>query len=117
MAGPVLQVVSGDGQFDTEGVEAFVRANKIDTAGVDYDIVAITGPQSSGKSTLLNHLVRQQAAGGGSAAVAGRRRVRHVRARALSAVMPDNPARPETIGPRAAALQEGPRTHLRHTHY
>lgn len=56
--GPVLQVVSGDGEFNTEGVEEFVRSNGIDTSGVGYNIVAITGPQSSGKSTLLNHLVR-----------------------------------------------------------
>lgn len=54
---PVLQVVSGDGQFNTEGVQDFVAANKLDTCGVGYSIVAITGPQSSGKSTLLNHVV------------------------------------------------------------
>ncbi|GAB4820674.1 hypothetical protein N2152v2_007720 [Parachlorella kessleri] len=54
--GPVLQVVTGDGQFNTDGVEEFVRANRVDTSGVRYNIVAITGPQSSGKSTLLNHV-------------------------------------------------------------
>lgn len=54
----VLQVVSGDGDFNEDGVRQFVSAAHIDTAGVDYQTVAITGPQSSGKSTLMNALVR-----------------------------------------------------------
>lgn len=60
----VLQVVSGEGGFNTEGLQAFVRDSGVEGSGVGYTIVAITGPQSSGKSTLLNHLVRL--AGGGS---------------------------------------------------
>ena len=54
----VLQVVSGDGEFNESGVRQFVSAAHIDTAGVDYQTIAITGPQSSGKSTLMNALVR-----------------------------------------------------------
>ncbi|KAL4442065.1 hypothetical protein ABPG77_011326 [Micractinium sp. CCAP 211/92] len=54
--GAILQVVSGDGSFNTSGVEQFVKATGVETAGVGYSIVAIMGPQSSGKSTLLNHL-------------------------------------------------------------
>lgn len=54
----VLQVVSGEGGFNTEGLQAFVRDSGVEGSGVGYTIVAITGPQSSGKSTLLNHLVR-----------------------------------------------------------
>ena len=54
----VLQVVSGDGDFNENGVLQFVSAAHIDTAGVDYQTIAITGPQSSGKSTLMNALVR-----------------------------------------------------------
>lgn len=53
----VLQVVSGDGEFNESGVRQFVSAAHIDTAGVDYQTIAITGPQSSGKSTLMNALV------------------------------------------------------------
>lgn len=53
----VLQVVSGDGEFNENGVRHFVSAAHIDTAGVDYQTIAITGPQSSGKSTLMNALV------------------------------------------------------------
>ena len=54
----VMQVVSGDGDFNESGVRQFVSAARIDTAGVDYQTIAITGPQSSGKSTLMNALVR-----------------------------------------------------------
>lgn len=54
----VSQVVSGDGDFNETGVRQFVSAAHIDTAGVDYQTIAITGPQSSGKSTLMNALVR-----------------------------------------------------------
>lgn len=54
----VSQVVSGDGDFNESGVRQFVSAAHIDTAGVDYQTIAITGPQSSGKSTLMNALVR-----------------------------------------------------------
>lgn len=54
----VLQVVSGDGQFNSNGVEQFVKEAGVEASGVNYTVVAIMGPQSSGKSTLLNHLVR-----------------------------------------------------------
>ena len=53
----VLQVISGDGDFNEADVRQFVSAAHIDTAGVDYQTIAITGPQSSGKSTLMNALV------------------------------------------------------------
>lgn len=52
----VLQVVSGEGAFNTDGLQTFVRDSGVEGSGVGYTIVAITGPQSSGKSTLLNHL-------------------------------------------------------------
>lgn len=58
MDSQVLQVVSGDGQFNTGGVEQFVKDTGVEGAGVGYTVVAIMGPQSSGKSTLLNNLVR-----------------------------------------------------------
>ena len=53
----LLQVVSGSGEFNDAVVRGFMANNKLDQAGVDYQIIAITGPQSSGKSTLLNHVV------------------------------------------------------------
>ena len=59
----LLQVVSGSGEFNDAVVRGFMASNKLDQAGVDYQIIAITGPQSSGKSTLLNHVVSHQAAG------------------------------------------------------
>ena len=61
----VLQVVSGEGAFNTDGLQSFVRDSGVEGSGVGYTIVAITGPQSSGKSTLLNHLVRSGGGGGG----------------------------------------------------
>ena len=53
-----LQVVTGEGAFNSENVKAFMRDHHLEAAGVDYSVVAITGPQSSGKSTLMNTLVR-----------------------------------------------------------
>lgn len=54
----ILQVVSGEGDFNGDLVNSFMRENDVQEAGVDYQVVAITGPQSSGKSTLMNALVR-----------------------------------------------------------
>lgn len=59
----VLQVVAGDGGFNAAGVERFVREAGLESAGVGYTVVAIMGPQSSGKSTLLNNLVSGEAGG------------------------------------------------------
>ena len=53
----ILQVVNGDGEFNTSGVAEFVHETGVESAGVGYTVVAIMGPQSSGKSTLLNNLV------------------------------------------------------------
>ena len=58
----ILQVVSGDGDFNDDGVISFMRENDVQDAGVDYQVIAITGPQSSGKSTLMNALVHPHAA-------------------------------------------------------
>lgn len=52
----ILQVVDGEGDFNTSGVVNFVHETGVEASGVDYTVVAIMGPQSSGKSTLLNHL-------------------------------------------------------------
>ena len=53
----VVQVVDEAGEFNKD-LEDFVKRSAVGNAGTDYQIIAITGPQSSGKSTLMNVLVR-----------------------------------------------------------
>lgn len=53
---PTLQLVDGKGVFNAKGLEEFVNSVKLKECGLSYAVVAIMGPQSSGKSTLLNHL-------------------------------------------------------------
>ncbi|XP_068647516.1 protein ROOT HAIR DEFECTIVE 3-like isoform X2 [Aristolochia californica] len=50
------QLIDGDGTFNVSGIEKFVKAVKLSECGLSYAVVSIMGPQSSGKSTLLNHL-------------------------------------------------------------
>ncbi|XP_042036493.1 protein ROOT HAIR DEFECTIVE 3-like isoform X2 [Salvia splendens] len=49
-------LIEGDGTFNVAGVDNFVKEVKLAECGLSYAVVAIMGPQSSGKSTLLNHL-------------------------------------------------------------
>ncbi|KAL1533455.1 Cell wall protein rhd3 [Salvia divinorum] len=49
-------LIEGDGTFNVAGVDNFVKEIKLAECGLSYAVVAIMGPQSSGKSTLLNHL-------------------------------------------------------------
>ncbi|MCD7467636.1 Cell wall protein rhd3 [Datura stramonium] len=49
-------LIDGDGVFNITGVENFIKEVKMAECGLSYAIVSIMGPQSSGKSTLLNHL-------------------------------------------------------------
>lgn len=51
-----MQLIDGNGEFDVDGLENFVRTTKLNHCGLSYAVVAIMGPQSSGKSTLMNHL-------------------------------------------------------------
>lgn len=55
----ILQLVDGDGVFQEKSVAEFVKQHGLASAGVGYQVVAITGPQSSGKSTLMNAVVRE----------------------------------------------------------
>ena len=57
----ILQVVNGDGEFNESGVGDFIKQHSISDVGVGYQVVAITGPQSSGKSTLMNAVVSKLA--------------------------------------------------------
>ncbi|KAG9451923.1 hypothetical protein H6P81_004827 [Aristolochia fimbriata] len=52
------QLIDGDGAFNVSGLENFMKTAKLGDFGLSYAVVAIMGPQSSGKSTLMNHLFR-----------------------------------------------------------
>ncbi|PWA50185.1 root hair defective protein [Artemisia annua] len=49
-------LIDGDGIFNATGLDAFIKEVKLSECGLSYAVVSIMGPQSSGKSTLLNHL-------------------------------------------------------------
>ncbi|KAI4356287.1 hypothetical protein L6164_000319 [Bauhinia variegata] len=53
-----FQLIDGQGHFNFSGLMEFVREVNLSECGCSYAIVAIMGPQSSGKSTLLNNLFR-----------------------------------------------------------
>ncbi|XP_044486885.1 protein ROOT HAIR DEFECTIVE 3-like isoform X2 [Mangifera indica] len=50
------QLLDGDGIFNVAGIEHFIKEVKLGDYGLSYAVVSIMGPQSSGKSTLLNRL-------------------------------------------------------------
>ncbi|XP_050285606.1 protein ROOT HAIR DEFECTIVE 3-like [Quercus robur] len=50
------QLIDGDGVFNATGIDKLIKKIKLAECGLSYAIVSIMGPQSSGKSTLLNHL-------------------------------------------------------------
>ncbi|PPD75890.1 hypothetical protein GOBAR_DD27177 [Gossypium barbadense] len=50
------QLIDGDGSFNVTGIEQLIKEVKLNECGLSYAVVSIMGPQSSGKSTLLNHL-------------------------------------------------------------
>ncbi|KAK7271967.1 hypothetical protein RJT34_28276 [Clitoria ternatea] len=52
------QLIDGDGAFNVAGMEIFMKEVKLGECGLSYAVVSIMGPQSSGKSTLLNYLFR-----------------------------------------------------------
>ncbi|CAH9087364.1 unnamed protein product [Cuscuta europaea] len=49
-------LIDGEGNFNVDGVEKFMKNVKLADCGLSYAVVSIMGPQSSGKSTLLNNL-------------------------------------------------------------
>ncbi|KAL4182258.1 hypothetical protein AMTRI_Chr12g275090 [Amborella trichopoda] len=51
-----IQLIDGDGVFNESDLDDYMKAVKLGDCGLSYAIVSIMGPQSSGKSTLLNHL-------------------------------------------------------------
>ncbi|OIV96013.1 hypothetical protein TanjilG_27117 [Lupinus angustifolius] len=50
------QLIDGDGEFNATGLDHFIRTVNLSSCALSYAVVAIMGPQSSGKSTLMNHL-------------------------------------------------------------
>ena len=54
VAEQIHQLVDPDGTYRREALERVVRGVGVAKSGLDYALVAIMGPQSSGKSTLLN---------------------------------------------------------------
>eukprot|EP00210_Caulerpa_lentillifera_P002250 g2162.t1 len=51
-----IQLVDGSGVYNTSIMADFAKTSSLATAGLKYQVVAIMGPQSSGKSTLMNHV-------------------------------------------------------------
>ncbi|KAF9671828.1 hypothetical protein SADUNF_Sadunf12G0089600 [Salix dunnii] len=51
-----MQLIDGNGNFNVEGLKDFMTTTGFAHCGLSYAIVAIIGPQSSGKSTLMNHV-------------------------------------------------------------
>lgn len=49
-------LIDGDGTLNAAGLDKFMKEVKLSECGLSYAVVSIMGPQSSGKSTLLNHL-------------------------------------------------------------
>nr|GEU34039.1 protein root hair defective 3-like [Tanacetum cinerariifolium] len=52
----IAHTITGNGTFHGVGLDTFIKQVKLGECGHSYAVVAIMGPQSSGKSTLLNHL-------------------------------------------------------------
>jgi len=50
------ELIDGDGVFNVSELENFMKEARLGECGLSYAVVSIMGPQSSGKSTLLNHL-------------------------------------------------------------
>ncbi|GKV44272.1 hypothetical protein SLEP1_g51468 [Rubroshorea leprosula] len=50
------QLTHGNGKFNVQGLHNFMLTTNLSQCGLSYAVVAIMGPQSSGKSTLMNHL-------------------------------------------------------------
>ncbi|PWZ34142.1 hypothetical protein Zm00014a_032436 [Zea mays] len=54
--GVAVQLIDGEGEFAAAAAERFMAAAGVAGCGLSYAVVSIMGPQSSGKSTLLNQL-------------------------------------------------------------
>lgn len=44
-----VQLIDGDGAFNVDGIDSFIKDVKLGECGLSYAVVSIMGPQSSGK--------------------------------------------------------------------
>ena len=44
-----VQLIDGDGGFNVDGIDSFIKDVKLGECGLSYAVVSIMGPQSSGK--------------------------------------------------------------------
>ena len=51
-----LQLLTGDGELEEGALVSFLAHNGAEGWNRRYRVVAVMGPQSSGKSTLMNHV-------------------------------------------------------------
>nr|GEW88104.1 RHD3/Sey1, P-loop containing nucleoside triphosphate hydrolase [Tanacetum cinerariifolium] len=51
-----MLLIDADGTFNAVGLDNFIKQVKLGEYELSYAVVAIMGPHSSGRSTLLNHL-------------------------------------------------------------
>lgn len=47
------QLLDGDGEFNVEGLEQFIKEIRLADCGLSYTVVSIMGPQSSGMVPLI----------------------------------------------------------------
>ncbi|WOK98505.1 hypothetical protein Cni_G07217 [Canna indica] len=50
------QLIDRNGVLNADALDMFLKSVRLSECGLSYAVVSIMGPQSSGKSTLLNHL-------------------------------------------------------------
>ncbi|KAL1321180.1 hypothetical protein AAHE18_14G109600 [Arachis hypogaea] len=50
------QLIDEKGNFNVDGLHSFITSTNFSHCALSYAVVSVMGPQSSGKSTLLNHL-------------------------------------------------------------
>lgn len=53
-----MQLVNGEGVFDRNGIMQHMTETGVSGNAWDYRVVAIIGTHASGKSTLMNKLVK-----------------------------------------------------------
>jgi len=48
-----VQIINGKGVFKVTGLDNFIKTSDMANTGLDYAVVGIIGPQSSGNSFIL----------------------------------------------------------------
>jgi hypothetical protein len=47
------QLIDGDGEFNVNGIDKFIKEVRLGECGLSYAVVSIMGPQSSGMHPVL----------------------------------------------------------------